>query len=46
MYIFTVYVYGKPVNSKPLTKEELMRTIVIYLANDVDYFEVKEVNVQ
>ena len=46
MYIFTVYVYGKRVDSKPLTTDELMRTMAIYLANEVDYFEVKEVDAQ
>lgn len=40
-YIFRVYVFGKPLDSKPLTKEELMETISVYLANDVNNFEVR-----
>ena len=39
-YIFRVYVFGTPVDSKPLTKEELIETISVYLANDIHNFEV------
>lgn len=42
-YIFTVAICGTEVHSKPLTAEELLRTIEIYLANDITDFTVKGV---
>ena len=42
-YIFTVYIYGKPCKSKPLTVEQLRHTIDVYLANSIGNFEVNEV---
>lgn len=43
MYILTVTVYGKQCSSKPMTAEQLLRTIEVYLANDIGNFEVKMV---
>ena len=40
-YIFTVRIFGKQLDSKPLTKDELMETISVYLANNIYSFEVR-----
>ena len=43
-YEFSVYVCGKKLSSKPLTREELDETIRVYLNNGVMHFEVKELS--
>lgn len=45
-YEFIVYIYGKKLSSKPLTREELDETIRVYLNNGCGYFEVKAMEVK
>lgn len=42
-YVLTIYIYGRPVHSKPLTQEELKRTIDVNIANGIGNFEVSSV---
>lgn len=42
-YKFIVYVCGRELSSKPLTREELDETIRVNLNNGCTYFEVKQV---
>lgn len=44
-YIFSIYVYGQKISSKPLTREELEETIRVNLNNDITDFEVERADI-
>lgn len=39
-YVFVAKILGQSVVSRPLTYEELLHTIEVYIANDIHDFEV------